>query len=163
MGIVYSLYRRGPKQRYDLGKARRGYPSDITPPNLIQSMNILMSEYRKQRGDVSAFMKFHSAMTKLSDPGHSAMWEIMGGDGNYRIFRMSDWNRDDLANVLYRASANIDNIDQALIVADNIIEWAGDAEVTLNAEEPEALRKLGWSPRGYRDTGSIYEALDNAS
>lgn len=160
MGVVFSIYKRKPKQRYELGKHRRGYPEGMTPPNLMEQMEKLLRDYREARADdESAFQAYHTAMMKLRDPGWTAMWSIMD-DPNYAVFKMSRWTRDELADKLYRGSSNIHTMEAAYRVADHLLAWAGDDDVTLNPEEPGELAELGWPTRGYRDTGSIWDALN---
>lgn len=139
MGTVFSLYKRKPKQRYELGKARMGYAPGMEPPKL------------------TLFQKI-KAMNDLVQPGWGAMWSIMDTP-NYSVFRLSRFSREDLADRIFRGSQNIDTIEDALKVADHMLAWAGDDEITLNPEEPHDLAELGWATRGYRDVGGIWDAF----
>lgn len=162
MGTVFSLYKRKPKQRYELGKPRHGYAPGLAPPEttLIEKIGMLSRALRSIMGSPSIrdLSEHYAAMTALTNPGWGALWSIMGTD-NYSVFRLSRFTREDLADRLYQGSQNIDTMEDALKVADHILVWAGDDEVTLNPEEPNDLAELGWPIRGYKDIGGIWDAM----
>ena len=75
---------------------------------------------------------------------------------------MSRWTREELADKLYRGSQNLDTMDDALVVADDLLRWAGDADCVLMPDDHngEDFKKIGFPTRGYRETGSIWNAFD---
>ena len=162
MGVVFSLYKRKPKQRYEIGKPRHGYapgmePTDETFLEKLFSLKKKRSEFigppsTKQLSD------HYAAMTELTDPAWSHMWSLMGTP-NYSVFKLSRFTREELAHIMFCASQNIDTPEVALKVADHMLAWAGDDDITLNPEEPGDLKDLGWPTRGYRDAGSIWDAM----
>lgn len=162
MGTVFSLYKRSPKERYEIGKPRHGYAPGMEPPEqtLIDKMKLLNTALRSIMGPPSTkdLADHYSAMRQLTNPGWGAMWDIMGTP-DYSVFKLSRFSRDELADLLFRGSQNIDDTATALKVADHMLAWAGDADVTLNPEEPGDLKELGWPTRGYRDAGSIWDAM----
>lgn len=161
MGTVFSIYKRSPKERYEVGKHRQGYPNDLAPPQeeIQEKVEALIAKFAKSpKDDMAAFNEYAQEMTQYTDPGWTAMWSIMGTP-NYSVFKMSRWSREELADKLYRASQNIDAMEDALKVADHLLAWAGDDDVTLNPEEEGDLKELGWPTRGYRDAGSIWDAM----
>lgn len=151
MGIVFSLYKRNPKERYEIGKPRNGFPEGMEPPGLIAQMDTLLTEYNKQRGDTSALMKFSRAMLPLTDPGLAAMSSMVGDTGNYDVFKMSKWSQQELADIIYRAVGYVFSNKDALELADKLLAWAGDEDVILVPdEETEFLERAGWPKRGYK-------------
>ena len=160
MGTVFSLYKRKPKQRYELGKHRLGYAPGLAPPEktLIQKLAELHKAWKATEDTMANYEAYYMQKMKINDPGWTAMWSIMGTP-NYSVFKMSRWSREELADKLYRASSWVTSPEIALKVADHLLAWAGDDDVTLNPEEPQELAELGWPIRGYRDATSIWEAL----
>ncbi len=159
MGTVFSIYKRKPKQRYELGKHRRGFAPGTEPSNLGVKTALYTAKLILALGDREKSHSLYAEKMELFDPGWVAMWSIMD-DPNYAVFKMSRWSREELADKLYRGSSNIPSMEQAYRVADHLLAWAGDDDVTLNPEEPGDLAELGWPTRGYRDTGSIWDALN---
>jgi hypothetical protein len=161
MGVIFSLYKRKPKQRYELGKPRRGYAPGMAPPDrtLTEKIGMLTTAFKMLVSPgLAEASKYYTEVRELTDPGWGAMWSIMD-DPNYAVFKMSRWSREELADKLFRGSANIGTLDDALRVADDILRWAGDGDITLNPEEPGDLAELGWPTRGYKDAGSIWDAM----
>ena len=162
MGTVFSLYKRSPKQRYEVGKPRHGFAPGLAPPEktLIEKMGMLTAVLRSIIGPPSTkqLADHYEAMRELTNPGWGAMWSIMGTP-NYSVFRLSRFSQDELADIIFRASQNIDTPEQAQRVAAHMLAWAGDDDITLNPEEPGDLKDLGWPTRGYRHIGGIWDAL----
>jgi hypothetical protein len=162
MGTVFSLYKRKPKQRYEIGKPRHGYAPGMAPPEktLLEKLSLLQKTLAALIGPPSTkqLSDHYAEMTALTNPAWSHMWSLMGTP-DYSVFKLSRFTREELAHIMLCASQNIDTIEDALKVADHMLAWAGDDDITLNPEEPGDLKDLGWPTRGYRDAGSIWDAM----
>lgn len=151
MGTEYSIAKRDPRETFYIGKANTGYADLSEMPRAPTTPAPKDPEARK------TWLKALGA--SLVHPAAKAMWSIMHED-SYAVFRLSAADRNDLADKLFRGAQAIDTRYQADIVADAIIEWAGDAELTLvNDDGIAAVRHLGFEDSGYRQTGSVYEIL----
>jgi hypothetical protein len=163
MGAIFAVFKKSPRQRYELGKHRRGFPPGAEPLDLMEKVSKLHASYAAipRDSDMSVIHKMSEAAMPLTNPGWHAMWSIMD-DPNYKPFKMSRWDRETLADKLYRGSQNIDSVEDALVVADDLLKWAGDADCVLMPDDHNAddFKGIGFPTRGYRDTGSIWEALD---
>lgn len=162
MGVVFSLYKRQPKQRYEIGKPRHGYAPGMEPPEktFLEKLFFLKNKRAEIIGPPSTeqLSDHYTAMNALVDPAWGYMWSLMGTP-DYSVFRLSRFTREELADIMFRASQNIPTLDIALKVADHMLAWAGDDDITLNPEEPGDLKDLGWPTRGYKDAGSIWDAM----
>jgi len=162
MGTVFSLYKRKPKQRYELGKNRQGYAPGLHPPeiSLSNKISVITAAFKSIVGSPTdkQFSDYYDSTRALTHPGWNAMWSIMGTP-NYSIFKLSRFTRDELADIMYRTSLNIDTMDVAFKVADHMLAWAGDDDITLNPEEPNDLADLDWPTRGYKNVGGIWDAI----
>lgn len=155
MGCVFSLYKRKPKERYELGKVYGGFRPGYEPK---QSVIALIDEVRYFWSVLSGKPDNALAMKRMElvDPGWAATWSIMGTP-DYSSFRMTKHSIDELTDKIYRGLSAVSNYDDAKQVAKALIEWAGDDDIVLIAEEPTDLTKIGWPVRGYRLVGSVYD------
>jgi hypothetical protein len=127
---------------------------------LIEKIGMLNAAMRSLVGPPSTqqLSEHYQKLTDLTNPAWGEMWSIMGTP-DYSVFKLSRFTREDLADRFFRASQNVSSMDDALKVADHMLAWAGDDDITLNPEEPNDLAELGWPTRGYKDAGSIWDAL----
>ncbi len=159
MGILFTLYRKSPKQKYELGKPRLGYAPGREPTNLLERLDALNAKRGKTRNPIKLAMTLYREAARLSSPGFYALWSIMD-DENIKPFHMK-WSPEELAEKLFDGSQDLDTIEQARVVADDIIRWAGDSELLLLTDdcEEDDLKERGWPVRGYKHGGSSWEAL----
>lgn len=151
MGTEYSIAKREPRETFYLGKAKTGYS---TIDELPKVQNTPAPESGPERIE---WLK--SLSSALVHPATKALWSIMHED-SYAIFKLSPADRGNLAERLFQGASAIETRYQADIVANAIIEWAGDAELTLiNDDGISAVQHLGFKPGQYSQTGSVYEVL----
>ena len=165
MGVVFSIYKRKPKERYELGKHFHGFRPGHEPSGIKSRFDeiytftqLIFAALIENPIDADKLSRLQARRMALTDPGWIAMWSIMDTP-NYSVFKMSRWTREELADKIWHGSSNVDTHEQAMLVADHLLNWAGDSDVTLNPEEPSDLSDIGWPIRGYRLTGSLWEAL----
>ena len=161
MGAEFTVFKRSPKERYELDKCRRGFAPGYEPPKLAERLTAIYKQYTKDReGGMGALQAMLAASAPLTTPGWTAMWDIMGTD-NYSVFKMSRWDRVALAEKLLQASANIDTMEEAQRVADDLLRWAGDDDCVLMPDDHSAddFKRVGFPTRGYKETGAIWDAL----
>jgi hypothetical protein len=99
MGIVFSLYKRKPKERYELGKHRRVYPEGMfaSQESRVKTIVLLDRAFRALSTPTHEEKATYMAeRLLLSDPSYEAMWSIMGTP-NYSVFKLSRFHRGSIA------------------------------------------------------------------
>lgn len=151
MGTEYSIAKRDPRETFYIGKSNTRYADVSEVPKPTKTPPPKDAEARQ------AWLRELGA--SLVHPAAKAIWSIMH-DNSYAVFRLSQADRDSLADKLFRGAEAIETRYQADIVAKAIIEWAGDAELVLiNEDGIAAVKHLGFEDKDYRQTGSVYEVL----
>lgn len=150
MGTEYSIVRRLAREIYDLGKARHGLPRGMEPLDEAALEPMLGKLTPGERRLVQA-----------GGEGHTAMWLIMG-TADRSVFRLGTQDRKRIADLLHRASDAVADRNAALLVADDLIAWAGGDDLTLVVdEEVETIGHLGFDEEidHYGRTGGIDRAI----
>lgn len=140
MGIEYSIYRKSPAGRFELGKPSMTVePKGDAPP--MPLFSIPLGEKWKA---------WHLACVRHFDPSYP-LWSLMGDAGNYETFRLSD--------------ADLPRLKEALAPflgedrAQSIINWSKGSELLIipdTDDEKDILKKFGF-PQTQPLTGSIYQ------
>lgn len=121
MGIEYHLVKLKTGHAYELGKPGAREPEDGWMKKL-QSMN-LQTPY--------------SERMQVTDPSSSAMWKIGSTTTDCQVNKFSKrWDIDSLTEVVDIALHTESSMKNARIIAQNLLEWAGDDDVILI---PDAL------------------------
>ncbi len=150
MGAEYTIARRRGRGFYDLGKARLGSPDGVPPLDDAALKPML--------GELSARER---RMVQAGGEGHTAMWLIMGTPDR-SVFRLLPQDRGRLADLLHRASDSIPDATTALLVADDLIAWADQDDLTLIVDgEIESVGHLGFDEEvdHYVRSGGIDRAV----
>lgn len=145
MGVEFAIAKRDPAETYYIGKPtlERREADPAMPP----------------APDTGGLADVSQALRE-SDPGFLALWSIMGS-ADYAVFTLAASDSTALADRLWRGSSMIRTPADARRVADDIIAWAGGAELVLVTDDDhEEVEHLGFGDDGrYRETGSIMKAL----
>ncbi len=163
MGTTFAIYKRS-KKSYALGKPRHGFAPGLEPTEdeIIREMNASFERSRAlttQYPDgvpISEWEKNYTETMKWTNPGWVAMWSIMG-TGDYSVFKMSKWSREELGDILYRA-IYVPNRESAIVTADHLLTWAGDEDCVLMDEDHSGkdFADIGFPKYGYKETASIW-------
>lgn len=153
MGTEFHLIRRHDRTTYDLGKPRFGIPDGLPLPKSHETYGLL----RRLFGAPG----YETIARSTTDAAFSALWSIMGHP-NFRRFVLTPADRERIADALHRGSDAIPDAATALLAADAVIAWAGDAEIVLSPDRNvECLAHLGFDADidRYRETGSIHATV----
>lgn len=162
MGEIFEVYKKKPRESYELGKPELGYKPGTEPHNLrwqIIKHSIASSRLLIDRNP--AFLNSHlTEGTRLFNPGRTALWSIMGTP-NYSSFRMTQWSVEELADKLYRGCQAVQTREASIILARDLQAWAGNAECVLMPDDhdDDDFKKIGF-PTRYKQTRSVYEILE---